>query len=467
MPSRMQSTHYDKVVIVAGVHCNVVAETESLVCAFPSPTCFKSVLRFSTMITQDTNQSNSSRRKICPFFIARKNRFCRMTVGDGMQYCGEHVTFDPHIKGDNQRIPCPYDSRHSCYAHSLKKHMEKCNARPTDNPVYISKNVNKGLLTDFSAPKLGQVDASYLTSLLERVRSVYNGLGGFVVAEHLEHSVLDESLAAPDLGCNAKKHLIQNSSLLGHVEKFDLRGKLGIIEFGAGKGQLTYWLARALPQRDECQFIIVDKGTLRHKSENKIKEPSLGNVNRYRVDIADLRLSQLPPACGVDRCIAVSKHLCGAATDLALRCVINGVEESDKLIVDGIVIAVCCHHRCDWNSYTGKDFLCENGFEASDFGVMCGIASWATCGTGQRKNAQSPEEELKGEVKCQMVEGERERRLDLTPEEREEYGKMVKLILDYGRKRYLESRGFICNLRYYVDPDVSPENVCLWAKLKS
>ena len=30
-------------------------------------------------------------RKSCAFFLKRKNRFCRMTVGGGRKYCGEHM----------------------------------------------------------------------------------------------------------------------------------------------------------------------------------------------------------------------------------------------------------------------------------------------------------------------------------------------------------------------------------------
>ena len=30
-------------------------------------------------------------RKSCAFFLKQKNRFCRMTVGEGRKYCGEHM----------------------------------------------------------------------------------------------------------------------------------------------------------------------------------------------------------------------------------------------------------------------------------------------------------------------------------------------------------------------------------------
>lgn len=47
--------------------------------------------------------------KHCAFFLKRKQRFCRMTVGEGKNYCGEHmiiageaeVEFHPHARCDH------------------------------------------------------------------------------------------------------------------------------------------------------------------------------------------------------------------------------------------------------------------------------------------------------------------------------------------------------------------------------
>jgi len=33
------------------------------------------------------------------------------------------------------------------------------------------------------------------------------------------------------------------------------------------------------------------------------------------------------------------------------------LEEEKRLSAAGILMALCCHHRCDWGSYTGKDFM--------------------------------------------------------------------------------------------------------------
>ena len=54
--------------------------------------------------------------------------------------------------------------------------------------------------------------------------------------------------------------------------------------------------------------------------------------------------------------VGVSKHLCGAATDLALRCLETfSASGNAKGKIETILIALCCHHRCDWNIYVGKD----------------------------------------------------------------------------------------------------------------
>ena len=99
--------------------------------------------------------------------------------------------------------------------------------------------------------------------------------------------------------------------------------------------------------------------------------------------------------------VGVSKHLCGAATDLALRyrthynksssdipttpipsrCLtqtLSGVESD----LAGVLIALCCHHRCDWRPYVGKEFLLEQGFTEEDFSLLTALTSWCTCGSG-------------------------------------------------------------------------------------
>ena len=71
-------------------------------------------------------------------------------------------------------------------------------------------------------------------------------------------------------GPSVLKHLFQNSSLLGQLDKSGLlENGNTFIEFGSGRGQLTYWLTKALPDPSTCQFILVDKASHRHKFDNR------------------------------------------------------------------------------------------------------------------------------------------------------------------------------------------------------
>ena len=74
--------------------------------------------------------------------------------------------------------------------------------------------------------------------------------------------------------------------------------------------------------------------------------------------------------------VIVAKHLCGVATDLALRSLecfrrpvvgafgdavtdaaTAGVSAQAKAKAKGVAIATCCHHACNWADYTGKKFF--------------------------------------------------------------------------------------------------------------
>lgn len=57
--------------------------------------------------------------------------------------------------------------------------------------------------------------------------------------------------------------------------------------------------------------------------------------------------------------VGIGKHLCGEATDLALRCLLgngNGAGPDGKSRVGGVAIATCCHHRCNAYSYINRTY---------------------------------------------------------------------------------------------------------------
>ncbi|XP_022258506.1 tRNA:m(4)X modification enzyme TRM13 homolog [Limulus polyphemus] len=158
------------------------------------------------------------------------------------------------------------------------------------------------------------------------------------------------------------------------------------VEFGAGRGQLSYWTVQAVPDESTCSFVSIDKGCQRHKFENRLKGENEPRIKRIRIDIQDLVLGKVPCVANHEgKIVGLSKHLCGAATDLSLRCLVENCCDQNngnlKQCVEGLVLAPCCHHRCSWQSYVGQLFLKSHGFTPRDFQLMCGIASWATCGS--------------------------------------------------------------------------------------
>ena len=116
--------------------------------------------------------------------------------------------------------------------------------------------------------------------------------------------------------------------------------------------------------------------------------------------------------------VGLGKHLCGAATDFALRGLLHrefrasGAAVRDGFDVGnaspigntarqrsdspqarsksaqpapalaGLCIAPCCHHACSWQAYVGKDVIRELGFSAREFEMLSWMAGAQTTGVG-------------------------------------------------------------------------------------
>jgi tRNA:m4X modification enzyme len=87
------------------------------------------------------------------------------------------------------------------------------------------------------------------------------------------------------------------------------------------------------------------------------------------MDIRHCWVAQLPAVADSHESVIVAKHLCGVATDLALRS-LAGFKTTSAQSLLGVSIATCCHHACIWKDYCGADWLLERGFTSQDFEVM-------------------------------------------------------------------------------------------------
>ncbi|XP_036150343.1 tRNA:m(4)X modification enzyme TRM13 homolog isoform X2 [Monomorium pharaonis] len=372
----------------------------------------------------------------CMYFVERKMRFCRMTVREGRRYCGEHQQDDV----EDDRVPCPLDPTHTCYRSRLTRHLGVCNTKRSldERPVFVVDGANLDDEDAIAAPPrvpLSQLDGAVVGTVIRKIYAAYEDLPEFSQTI-LRHDVLRDKLNEETCGSNVKRHLLQNASLLGHLERVGLlRDNTCFIEFGAGK---------------------VDRSSHRHKNDNKLRrEESRLAIKRIRADIADLQLNQIEEIQPIKYKVGIAKHLCGAATDLTIRCLTKSMSGEPRVDVRGLIVAFCCHHKCEYSSYVGREYLQRCGFTADEFPILCSIVSWATCGFRTKDDFDSPRDS----TMPQNETADRSSRSD----EREVIGRMAKTLLNWGRLVFLESVGFQTELLYYIPTEVSLENMCVVA----
>ncbi|KFW88233.1 tRNA:m(4)X modification enzyme TRM13, partial [Phalacrocorax carbo] len=345
-----------------------------------------------------------------------------------------------------------------------------------------------------------------LENLIIKLKKTSNGLELHLEEQILSHQALQEALNDPKNGESAFKHLKQQASILGNMEKLHLLGPgRCFVEFGAGRGKLSHWVDIALQNVENVQFLLVERATTRFKVDGKHKRRD-SVFERLQVDIQHLCLNKVPilekkklPVVGI------GKHLCGAATDLALRCLVetyttccDGESEEpapkrsrndktevapnssantesnkdDRKPVAGIVIALCCHHKCDWTHYVGREFFKSVGLGPVEFHYFQRMSSWATCGMRETTTKASTSDEREDQTNIteehEHTFSKTESDSDtlqgiLTVEERKEIGCLCKRLIDHGRIEYLQQRGYKAALQYYTESAVSLENVLLTA----
>ncbi|CAO0791320.1 unnamed protein product [Mucor circinelloides] len=440
----------------------------------------------------------------CHFYVLRKRRYCGLPARKDLNYCGEHLNEKPDKEGLPKRIPCPYDNSHTIFEKDLEKHLKsRCNARPRELPVCHSLNVNCTLpLSEeelefqrniyshqkmFVQPWLARVQLQELSredldSIINKVKIAYDANVAPIPMEQLTHPSSEKKRST----IQNTKHLDQLSSLMGHMEKNNmLRDKTAcFVEFGAGKGDMSLYVKKAVDEENgEATYLLLDRKSVRNKTDLTLHGHSekKSRVQRQLIDIKDLDLSKVE--CIADnnkKVVAVSKHLCGCATDISLKCLMNYVEtEKSKGQTDpiqGIIIALCCHQICRYEMYPNQEYLESINMSKIEFERMCKMTSWATChsGGGSNKAAKISDAEPAEEDEHANNNEDGDDNSDETTnhfsgrdhKERESIGYKCKRVIDAGRAKYLEQFGFDAKLVYYVDSATSLENCALIATPK-
>mmetsp|Transcript_60258 Transcript_60258/g.197008 ORF Transcript_60258/g.197008 Transcript_60258/m.197008 type:complete len:691 (+) Transcript_60258:343-2415(+) len=429
----------------------------------------------------------------CTYFVAGKGRYCRFHASPGGERCGAHLA-EP--EDDQQRVPCPLDGGHTVYKNRLAQHLKICSKKRQDEILvrqpFFKKGVNGGggaqaELDQEDRQLEAEVDGSLAgldlqDTFLVRLAAAFPR----AVAEVLGPSVDPEELLARSVVAtagnlaHAEKHEAQNLALTAMIsERGLLEGDPVVVEYGCGRAGLA---TAVLAEKPGIRCVLVDRDAPRNKMEHR-QEHRGERVLRLRLDIADFdlaallqapldpaalpraadfkgealqvssttdangnsgpaeRLEELWKAAAAlqaaapwppSRLLACAKHLCGGATDIALRSLQGrpgGVEAS-------VCIATCCHHRCDSVSYLNVPFLQRLGLcEAEgEFARLASLAGWAVGG--------------RGDVRAKR-----------------HIGMMAKRILDLGRVAWLrEAMGLKdAALAEYIGKEVTPENIAIVA----
>ncbi|KAF9912831.1 hypothetical protein EC991_008697 [Linnemannia zychae] len=479
-----------------------------------------------------------SRPRQCHFLILGKNKYCSLTTKLGSKFCGEHSMFDKAaesseandgIESARKRIPCPFDPSHTAWEDDLKAHLFRCNARPKENPAHFSQDVNLTLaaperrpsgfeVTESTTSRKSEVLAALtqeqLVALIKKIQDLHAKYVPEIRTVILDHPALDERKKT----VKNIKHAHQQASLLGHMKRLNMLNDptTCYVEFGAGRGELSNYLKIAVDDHGTATFVLVDRTPPRNKFDSAILglEEIKSLVKRHTMDIKDLVLAEVPelrrdvtatqrePPVKKDTqdgedgkkedseeatpkepeyvekkpVVAVSKHLCGGATDITLKCLTNfqKSETGHSTLpspVKGILIALCCHQLCHHYMYPNQEFLKEIDISPEEFVYVTRMSSWAVCvnqtktditeGSAEDKTTIGGDDEHSIVADKELDQLGSNIALDFLG--REKLGLQCKRLLDIGRVRYLKEHGYDAELVYYVDKETSLENLALMA----
>ncbi|KAK7501164.1 hypothetical protein BaRGS_00007649 [Batillaria attramentaria] len=272
----------------------------------------------------------------CGFFLSRKNRFCRFRPNKGQKYCAEHA-FALGVELERKRVVCPLNPKHTCYEDCLDKHLKKCNSRKRKLEDYFQEGINtgsdEGVSVTESQTAVKATDPDRLKQMIYKVNKLYEEHIGRLDRDIRAHECLKEELENPTYGQPALRHHRQNASLIGQLDHLSLLTPGHCyVEMGAGKGQLSHWVRKAISSHDDAGFLLVDRSSIRYKVDGYHKEEKV-QFERIKIDIEHLNLGKVPMVSKSRRpLVAMGKHLCGAATDLTLRCLMETLQSSQDTL---------------------------------------------------------------------------------------------------------------------------------------
>ncbi|KAI7751537.1 hypothetical protein M8C21_013396 [Ambrosia artemisiifolia] len=412
----------------------------------------------------------------CNFWLPKKKRFCAIPPLPNTEFCGNHSK-----RSDDVWIQCSIDPSHSVLESNLESHLKRCPLLKHQNALSVQpfyrKGVNGGgeeddhggVTSESKRMAVHSMDGAQFVKIIERIKAVHA-----LICKDILESYIDPD--ACKIWINRaidwkipfqEKHVIQQASILGNLEKIgalksssigeqvhcdtlsaDSTEPPAVVEFGAGRGYLTQMLADCY---GVSKVFLVERKSYKLKADRSLRQKESLILERLRIDIEDLNLNAIEALQGLPY-LAIGKHLCGPATDMTLRCCVG--EGVAKSYLRGLSIATCCHHLCQWKHYINKGFFLSLGITKDDFHAITWFTSWAVDADHGSDVADTNIENVKN------ICGD----INMSVKERAALGFMCKDIIDAGRLMWMKENGLESKLVKYVPSNISPENHLLIAK---
>lgn len=438
----------------------------------------------------------------CHYINLKKNKQCGLQVRKGQKYCFAHINIANSLDdADNsknvsqieaeitrtskkgeiiRRVKCSIDPSHTVWEDKLTKHLKICNVVKHKAEIEAKEKNCAWFNIDYNVKdvedKIVENEINY-DDWKKLINSWVNKYDAKFISElPLKEIEYIEGLEERFAELSNQKHIRQQSSLIGQLFEHGIIEKDVdpgvIIEFGCGRAEFSRYFNKAIDHmnvnKDEIKgnkYLLIDRDNPRLKFDNKIisdsEEKGIKNVevNRLKVDIKDLKLHEALKQFKNSeqiKYIGISKHLCGVATDLTLRCLINAKTDCDQddmsnMKFGGCLVAMCCRHCCKYECLLSesKKFLDEEfGINNSNFIYFRKMFAWATNGI------------MPGHLKSDIG----DHFTGFSYQEREVIGLKMRRILDESRKYAMQKFGFDVSIVKYVKRDISLENNCIIIK---
>ncbi|KAJ8603066.1 hypothetical protein CTAYLR_006661 [Chrysophaeum taylorii] len=333
---------------------------------------------------------------VCGVWLERKQRWCSLPAEPGCALCRTH--------DGAERVACPVDGSHTVARSKLEAHVKICNATKIEaaraTQPWFAAGANGGGAGDLG--DRGSDDAGASVDEVAAAVADVDISGDVVVLE----------AAVPT---RAARHEVQARAIVAALGN-ELEDDVAFVDLGGGRAGLASAARAASPA---APIAVIEREKPRFKFDGQLRRD--GDFERVHCDLRDVRLDGINVLSGCRSIVGLAKHLCGNATDLALKALVANPG------VAAIAIATCCHHRCDWGDYVGRDHFPKH---PRYFHAVAKLSSWASV-----PHAKPPQEEGEEESASTAAAAEALRAKRLL-------GRRCKRVIDRGRLEYLRRNGF-------------------------